>query len=100
VALLVTAPTTVTSFSPAVVDGTRKGLVSSCHHRSLTHDQHALFDQGSRDCRSRAAENAGEGRAGNAHPLRCSFLVEPLEVRQAKGFEFVQPQWLHCELAD
>jgi hypothetical protein len=99
-ALLVTATAALSPPAPAIVDRTGKGLVSSRHHRSLSHHQHPLLDQRSCNRRSGAGENAGESRAGDPHPFGRGLLVEPFEVGQAKGLELVQPQLLDLEGVD
>jgi hypothetical protein len=95
--LLVAAPATLSSPAPTIVDRAGKGLVGSRYHRSLADHQHALLDQ--RPCNGQpgAGEDTCEGRPGNAHPFRGSFLIEPFEVGQAKGFEFVQSQRFDLE---
>jgi hypothetical protein len=82
------------------VDWTGEGLVGCRHDRTFADHQHALLDQGPRDRRSGAGEDAGEGRPGNSHSFGRSLLVEPLEVGQAKGLELVEPQRFDLEGAD
>ena len=88
--LLVTAPATLSPPAPTVMDRAGERLVGSRYHRPLANYQDFLPDQRPRNRFSRAFKDAGEGRAGNAHPLGSGFLVETFEIGQPQSLEFVQ----------
>jgi hypothetical protein len=98
--LLVAAPATLSAPAPTVVDRAGEWLVGSGYHRPFADHQHALLDQRPGDSQPCAGEDAGEGRPGNAHPFRGSFLVEPLEVGESQSLKLVESQLFDFKPAD
>jgi len=82
------------------MDRAGERLVGSRYHRPLANYQDFLLDQRPRNRFSRAFKDAGEGRAGNAHPFRRSLLVKPLEIGQPKGLELIESQLFDFKAAD
>jgi hypothetical protein len=95
----VTAATSSTSPSAAIVDGTRQRPFRTLHHRPVTDDEHLFVNQNRGDDRPRPPENPGERRPRYAHPLGGRLLVEALEVSETESLELVEREGLGLELA-
>ena len=93
------APAPTAASPTSAVDRARHRFAGARHDRAVTDQQQSFLDQSSGHGQPGAGEDAGERRSRNSHPLGCGFLIQTLEIGQAKGLELVDPQCFHAELA-
>jgi len=81
--VVVAAPATTAASPSGAVHRARHRFAGTLDDRSVTNQQKSFLDQRSRDNRSGAVENSGEGGPRDSHPLGGRFLVQALMVGKA-----------------